>query len=123
MTSDNDLILLMEGYRNTMDLNIALSKQIQEIITKLTVLDTNIARITKSQEILVSKEPEISMTLLKFKKISAQCKETILSILTDYNEESTKRASVIKIMIWVGYVGSTSIIATLITILIRLLKA
>jgi len=121
MSSDNDLILLMEGYKNTIDLNVALSKQIQEIVTKLVVLDNNITNITKAQEVLISKEPNMISCLEKLKIKSSQYKDSILASLVSESKESYKRASKIKLMIWVGYVGSISILATLVTILFKIM--
>lgn len=114
-----NLILLMESYKNSMNLNISLSKQIQEVTVKVVDLDRNIEQVLKFQERLSNEDSKIKSLLDKIKTTSMGCKETILSILSNHNVESIKRAGKIRVMIWMGYVGSVTIIITLISLLIK----
>jgi len=120
MNADNDLMLILEGYKNTIELNLALSKQIQEILIQLVVLDKNLDILQKDQNILMASAPEIINILSRFKNTSDQCKKSITTILIDNNKEAIKHSFKIRLMIWIGYVGSLSIIATLATILMKL---
>ena len=114
-----DLILFLESYKNSIDLNMALSKQVQDIIIKIVVLDQNLELILKFQEKIMRKDPALVSSLEKIKDTSIQYKDTILSLLSMNNKESIKRVGKIKLMIWIGYVGSASIILTLVGLLTK----
>ena len=65
MQSDKqDLILLMESYKNSIDLNMALSKQIQDVCTKIVILDQNVDWVCRNQAAMLTRCSSNKFSLL-----------------------------------------------------------
>lgn len=120
--SRDDLFLLMESYKTTIESNTTLLQQqetlLQQhntIIDKQKEVSQSISQILKDLGQYTKEIGELEHSLLEAKN---ECKTSVTEVLSNHNLERVKEHSSIKLRLYIVYAGLVGVVASLTTLLI-----
>jgi len=112
-----DVTLLMDAYKNNIELTTALLEQQKQVLFQQTEIITQ-QKTINSELIIIAKAIKDMQSATAEKS-----NEIFKEVLTNYNDirlEIVKENSTLKNMMYVAWIGCASIIASLITIIINM---
>jgi len=101
-----DLSLLMEAYKNNVELSTALSDQVKHIID-------NQKDLANSMLLLNQNTIKLNESIVKMTDKISDLNTTLIKEQSDFKNDITKNHSELKNLIWGSYVGMVTIIITI----------